>query len=123
MVASQSLPSGERNQRNRYACLRLRFLTFSSLILPFFFFFLSAHDEAVCALHFNPRIPNCFVTGSYDKTVKVWDIKDNKPTCVVSRDLGIVSALFFLPPLSLLNVVLFFFGLFPGKDLCGLVLP
>jgi len=57
----------------------------------FVFFFFSAHDQAVCALHFNPRIPNCILTGSSDKTIKIWDIKDHKPACISSRDLGIVS--------------------------------
>lgn len=81
----------------------LRFVIFFPRSCPLFFFqcalswLSSAHDEAVCALHFNPRIPNCLVTGSYDKTVKVWDIKDNKPTCMISRDLGIVL---FLPAVA-----------------------
>lgn len=47
-------------------------------------FTLSAHDKATSSLEFNPVVPNMMVTGSYDKTVKVWNITDNKPSCVYS---------------------------------------
>ncbi|RHZ56342.1 hypothetical protein Glove_402g9 [Diversispora epigaea] len=50
-------------------------------------FTLHAHDSAVSSLELNPSIQGCLVTGSTDKMVKVWDIKDAKPSMVVSRNL------------------------------------
>ncbi|CAG8729693.1 16063_t:CDS:2, partial [Acaulospora colombiana] len=52
-------------------------------------FTLHAHDSAVTSLDINPLIQGCVITGSTDKMVKVWDIKDTKPTIVTSRDLGV----------------------------------
>lgn len=51
-------------------------------------FTLQAHDEATCALDFNPRIPHCLVTCSFDKTVKIWDVLDQRPSLVHTRDMG-----------------------------------
>ena len=47
---------------------------------------LQAHDKAVTTMDISPLVPGCLITGSTDKTVKVWDTQGNKPTCVVSRD-------------------------------------
>ncbi|OZJ05953.1 hypothetical protein BZG36_01169 [Bifiguratus adelaidae] len=52
-------------------------------------FTLHAHDEPVSALDINPLVRGCIVTGSTDKTVKVWDIKDGKPSMIASRDFGV----------------------------------
>ena len=35
-------------------------------------------------MHFNPRIPNYLATASGDKTVKLWDVADNKPNMLHS---------------------------------------
>ncbi|KAI8914284.1 WD40-repeat-containing domain protein, partial [Gorgonomyces haynaldii] len=56
-------------------------------------FTLHAHDDAVSALDVSPHLPGCLVTGSADKTVKIWNIKDDKPTNLVSRDIGAVLSL------------------------------
>jgi periodic tryptophan protein 1 len=50
-------------------------------------FTLSAHSGPVSALSVNQFIPDMVVTGSADKTVKLWDIAGGKPTLVCSRDL------------------------------------
>lgn len=50
---------------------------------------LQAHDAAVSAFDINPIVPSLFVTGSDDKTVKLWNITDNKPSIVVSRNLDV----------------------------------
>lgn len=47
---------------------------------------LSAHSNEVSGLTMNRALPGCLVTCSADKIVKVWDIKDNKPTCIHARD-------------------------------------
>ncbi|CAG8443943.1 10865_t:CDS:10 [Ambispora leptoticha] len=62
-------------------------------------FTLHAHDSSVSALDVNPLIEGCLVTGSPDKTVKVWDVKSLKPNMVTSRDLSVgkVFSLQFCP--------------------------
>jgi periodic tryptophan protein 1 len=52
---------------------------------------LQAHDERISALDINPQIPGFIVTGSTDKTVKIWDIADSTsgPTVIASRNLGV----------------------------------
>lgn len=60
---------------------------------------IKAHDMEVCGLSFSKHVPGCLVTTSGDKVVKVWDITDNKPTCVSSQqlDLGPIYAVGFSP--------------------------
>lgn len=58
-------------------------------------FTLHAHDSAVSSLDVSSSIQGCIVTGSTDKLVKVWDVKDMKPNMVTSRDLGVVTILLF----------------------------
>ncbi|XP_022079234.1 periodic tryptophan protein 1 homolog [Acanthaster planci] len=49
-------------------------------------FTLKAHDDAVTALSLSTEVPSCLVTASADHLYKVWDIKDNKPSLIVSKD-------------------------------------
>ncbi|KAI7902100.1 WD40-repeat-containing domain protein [Cokeromyces recurvatus] len=49
-------------------------------------FTLQAHDDAVSALDVNPLVPNCIATGSTDKSIKIWNTTDNKPSMVTSRN-------------------------------------
>ncbi|KAF2099639.1 transducin family protein [Rhizodiscina lignyota] len=60
---------------------------------------LQAHDEAVSSFDINPTIPGFFVTGSTDKQVKLWNVAENGPTMVVSRnlDVGKVFSTTFAP--------------------------
>lgn len=50
---------------------------------------LQAHDESISSFDINPIIPGFLVTGSTDKQVKLWNIQENGPSMVVSRDLGV----------------------------------
>ncbi|KDP33212.1 hypothetical protein JCGZ_12734 [Jatropha curcas] len=49
-------------------------------------FTLHAHDKAVCSVSFNPSVPNLLATGSTDKMVKLWDLSNNQPACVASKN-------------------------------------
>lgn len=49
-------------------------------------FTLHAHDKAVCSISFNPLVPNLLATGSLDKTVKLWDLSNNQPSCIATRN-------------------------------------
>ncbi|KAL7274011.1 rRNA-processing protein [Rhizina undulata] len=51
---------------------------------------LQAHDKSVSAFDVNPIVPGFLVTGSMDKTVKLWNTQASNggPSMVVSRDLG-----------------------------------
>ncbi|MBE3043299.1 hypothetical protein IMZ48_12155 [Candidatus Bathyarchaeota archaeon] len=50
---------------------------------------LQAHDESVSSFDINSVIPGFMVTGSTDKTVKIWNIQPTGPSMVVSRDLDV----------------------------------
>eukprot|EP00123_Amoebidium_parasiticum_P012110 comp21125_c0_seq1/m.28552 comp21125_c0_seq1/g.28552 ORF comp21125_c0_seq1/g.28552 comp21125_c0_seq1/m.28552 type:complete len:501 (-) comp21125_c0_seq1:99-1601(-) len=58
-----------------------------------------AHDKAACSLSFSNFIPDCLVTSGADKTVKVWDLQDNKPAIAMATEykLGPVYAVGFSP--------------------------
>ncbi|KAI8827223.1 WD40-repeat-containing domain protein [Fimicolochytrium jonesii] len=62
-------------------------------------FTLHAHDAAVSAMDISSQVEGLLVTGSTDKMVKVWNIKESRPSCLVSRDLdlGRVFATTFSP--------------------------
>ncbi|KAK4373629.1 hypothetical protein RND71_009013 [Anisodus tanguticus] len=49
-------------------------------------FTIHAHDNAASSLSFNPLVPNLLATGSTDKTVKLWDLTNNQPSCITSRN-------------------------------------
>ncbi|KAF9678267.1 hypothetical protein SADUNF_Sadunf07G0017100 [Salix dunnii] len=49
-------------------------------------FTLHAHDKAVCTISYNPSAPNFLATGSTDKMVKLWDLSNNQPSCLVSKN-------------------------------------
>jgi len=50
---------------------------------------LQAHDGAVSAFDVNSQIPGFIATGSDDRKVKLWNIEDNKPSMVISRNLEV----------------------------------
>lgn len=60
---------------------------------------LQAHDGAASAFDINPAIPGFLVTGSDDKKIKLWNIQDNAPSMVVSRnfEVGRVFSARFAP--------------------------
>ncbi|CAA6673259.1 unnamed protein product [Spirodela intermedia] len=49
-------------------------------------FTLHAHDKAVCSVSYHPSAPNLLATGSMDKMVKLWDLSNNQPSCVTSKN-------------------------------------
>ncbi|KAI3804586.1 hypothetical protein L1987_26245 [Smallanthus sonchifolius] len=57
-------------------------------------FTLHAHDKNVCAISYNPLVPNLLATGSEDKMVKLWDFSDSKPSCIASQNRNAVRAVF-----------------------------
>ncbi|KAJ2004380.1 rRNA-processing protein [Coemansia thaxteri] len=70
-------------------------------------FTLVAHDEAVSAMDQHPTVRGLLVTGSADETIKVWDVRNQKPAMVISRnlDVGSVFAARFCPDESMLVAV------------------
>ncbi|KIV86800.1 hypothetical protein PV11_02388 [Exophiala sideris] len=60
---------------------------------------LQAHDSAVSAFDLSPSVPGLVATGSEDKRVKLWNIENNTPTMVVSRnlDVGRIFSVQFAP--------------------------
>ncbi|OAL23080.1 hypothetical protein AYO20_11071 [Fonsecaea nubica] len=50
---------------------------------------LQAHDGPVSAFDISPSVPGLLVTGSEDKMVKIWNVENNKPAMVISRNLDV----------------------------------
>ncbi|KIW90734.1 uncharacterized protein Z519_08517 [Cladophialophora bantiana CBS 173.52] len=50
---------------------------------------LQAHDAAVSAFDISPSVPGLLATGSEDKRVKIWNVENNRPAMVVSRNLEV----------------------------------
>jgi periodic tryptophan protein 1 len=63
---------------------------------------LQAHNGAVSAFDINPTVPGFLATGSDDKQVKLWNVSDNRPNMVVSRnlDVGRVFSAQFAPDIE-----------------------
>lgn len=87
-------------------------------------FSFQAHAGAVSAVSFSAQIPGLFATAGVDKTVKIWDLKDNAPVCITSKDMNVVciAALSVLRAFTLESVAYVFF-LCPGRTLFYVVLP
>jgi periodic tryptophan protein 1 len=50
---------------------------------------LQAHDGALSAFDINPSVPGLLATGSDDKKVKLWNVENNAPSMVISRNLEV----------------------------------
>ncbi|ESQ55495.1 hypothetical protein EUTSA_v10024971mg [Eutrema salsugineum] len=50
-------------------------------------FTIQAHDQdkGVSSISYNISAPNLLATGSMDKTVKLWDLSNNEPSCIASH--------------------------------------
>lgn len=51
---------------------------------------IQAHEKAVSALDWSPLVPGLFLTGSIDKTIKLWsmNVKTKEIECLAHRELG-----------------------------------
>ncbi|KNA06714.1 hypothetical protein SOVF_178500 [Spinacia oleracea] len=49
-------------------------------------FTIHAHDKAASSISYNASVPNLLASGSIDKMVKLWDLSNNQPSCVASRN-------------------------------------
>jgi periodic tryptophan protein 1 len=50
-------------------------------------FTLQAHSKAVSSVCVNPGIPDFVATTSLDKSFKLWDISQNQPKCLASKEM------------------------------------
>ena len=68
---------------------------------------LKAHSEGVNGLVMSTQCPGCLITGSSDKTIKVWDIADGKPTCVHEQNmkLGMIHCMSGCPDAPFVTVM------------------
>lgn len=46
---------------------------------------IEAHGKACSSIDFHPVVPGLFLTASVDRSVKIWDVKDNA-TCLITRE-------------------------------------
>ncbi|CAH0519004.1 unnamed protein product [Peronospora belbahrii] len=51
-----------------------------------------AHAGAVSAISFSAQVPGLMATAGVDKTVKIWDLKDNAAVCVTSKEMNVVRS-------------------------------
>uniref|UniRef100_M4BA11 Uncharacterized protein n=1 Tax=Hyaloperonospora arabidopsidis (strain Emoy2) TaxID=559515 RepID=M4BA11_HYAAE len=49
----------------------------------------NAHSCTVSAISFSAQVPGLMATAGVDKTVKLWDLKDNAPVCVTSMEMNV----------------------------------
>jgi len=68
---------------------------------------LNAHSEGVNGLVLSTQCPGCLVTASSDKTMKVWDIADGKPTCIHEQNmkLGMIHCMSGCPDAPFVTVM------------------
>ncbi|KAK9067942.1 hypothetical protein SSX86_012053 [Deinandra increscens subsp. villosa] len=59
-------------------------------------FTLHAHDKNVCAVSYDPLVPNLLAAGSEDKMVKLWDLSNNQPSCIASQNRKAVCVMNFI---------------------------
>ena len=55
-------------------------------------FTLQAHAKPVTSIDWNPAVPDCLLTISADKTIKLWNTRDTNISCVVTREVEVGKA-------------------------------
>ena len=60
---------------------------------------LSAHSEGINGMSLSTQCPGLLITGSSDKSIKVWDISEDKPSCLMEKptNIGLVHSLEVCP--------------------------
>ncbi|KAL9287344.1 putative transcription factor WD40-like family [Arabidopsis thaliana] len=58
-------------------------------------FTINGHDEAATSVSYNISAPNLLATGSKDRTVKLWDLSNNEPSCIATHNPN-AGGLFFI---------------------------
>lgn len=66
---------------------------------------LQAHDSEITSFDVSTHVPGLMVTGSMDKTVKLWNVSTDKPSMILSRDLDVGKV--------------FTVGFGPDKEVCS----
>jgi periodic tryptophan protein 1 len=66
---------------------------------------LQAHDMEITSFDVSSHIDGLMVTGSMDKTVKLWNVSTSKPSMILSRDLDVGKV--------------FSVGFGPDKEVCS----
>ena len=58
---------------------------------------LSGHSHNVRAIKFNPELPWCLVSGSWDATIKIWDVRTGTCIYTISEHTADVYGISFHP--------------------------
>ncbi len=53
-------------------------------------FTIHAHSKGVPALALSNHVPGCLATGSPDGSIKLWDLSNNHPTHLLTKDMNLV---------------------------------
>lgn len=91
MIPSPSLESNPEKKKKSHP---------NTLSSPKPLFTLQAHEKAVTSVDWNPVLPNCLLTFSADKSMKLWNIGGNNNdtiteiSCFASRDYPTVGKIF-----------------------------
>lgn len=52
-------------------------------------FTLAAHAKPVTSIDWNPALDSCLLTLSADRSLRLWNVSEQRPICVISREVGV----------------------------------